>query len=369
MGSCGAIWQTAGVTENSEIGLGATIAGKYLIESGLGSGGMGTVLRAQAIGLHQTVAIKVMHRELLDVEDATKRFFYEGHATSMLKSPHVLRIYEMGTLPSGTPFMVMELLEGIDLGTMVAARGPLPLERVLHYLLQATDAIAEAHENGIIHRDIKPRNLFLNKDNVIKVVDFGLAKTLRPRSDGSAPVSARTSPNVLLGSPNYMSPEQLMPNKSVDERTDIYCLGATMYQLLAGEPLFTAANFPALIKLILTTEPPRVSNRRPDIPPIVDDVIEQCVRKNPDERYRSISALQNSLLHLKSVAERIPVVRPHTGAEGATMPADQLPMLPPVITGAEQPTSRSWSGEDEPTQTSLPEAPESDRDLTAPFKR
>src|SRR5687767_12317868 len=109
---------SGGVTENSEILLGATIAGKYLIESGLGSGGMGTVLRAQHLQLNTPVAIKVMHRELLEVEDATKRFFYEGHATSMLKSPHVLRIYEMGTFPSGTPFMVMELLEGIDLGAM-----------------------------------------------------------------------------------------------------------------------------------------------------------------------------------------------------------------------------------------------------------
>src|SRR5687767_15385323 len=163
-----------------EVKLGETIASKYLVESMLGVGGMGAVLRAQHLELGEPVAIKVMHRELLGIDDAARRFALEAHATASLKSPNVLRIYEIGQLPSGTPFIVMELLEGIDLGTMVETRGPLPVDRMFHYILQATDAISEAHQFGIIHRDLKPRNLVLTKDGVVKVVDFGLAKALRP---------------------------------------------------------------------------------------------------------------------------------------------------------------------------------------------
>jgi eukaryotic-like serine/threonine-protein kinase len=347
-----------------EIQLGETVAGRYFIESMLGSGGMGSVLRALDRQTNLHVAIKVMHRELLLMEDAARRFDLEARATATLKSPHAVRIYDVDSLPSGAPFMVMELLEGIDLGTMIRTRGPLPVDRVIHYLLQATEAIAEAHSYGIIHRDLKPRNLFLTKDSIIKVLDFGLAKSLNPH-DG--PMSSRnTATNLLVGSPNYMSPEQIWVGREVDERTDIWCLGVTLYQLVTGETPFSAPSLAALMTKITTDEQPRISASRIDVPPMIDDVIAQCLRKNPDERYRSITALQTSLLHLRAMLDtHSREVAAVVMSGGATVPADQLPMLParPSV-----PMPASF-GDDEPTQVSLPEDGPDSEDLRTTRKR
>lgn len=359
-----------GPAATGEIRLGETIAGRYVIESRLGSGGMGAVLRAHDMRRDEPVAVKVMHRELLAMEDASRRFELEAQATASLKSPHAVRVHEIDRLPSGTPYMVMELLEGIDLGAMLATRGPLPLERAIHYLIQATDAIAEAHARGIVHRDLKPRNLFLNSKGIIKVLDFGLAKTLRG-ADGSPPLSARvTAANVLIGSPNYMSPEQLSRGGTVDERTDIWCLGVTLFHLVAGEPPFQAPSLAELMVAITTREPPRVTDRRADVSPTVDAVIAQCLRKNPDERYRSVTAFRNSLLHVRSELEsEAQAASQRGGAQGTTVPEDQLPVLPPTSHGKPSlpPLSSNWKGDDEPTQMSLPEStsPESERELAA----
>ena len=176
-------------------------ARKYRVEKVLGAGGMGSVLRAQHLHLGWPVAFKVMHRELLPVPDAARRFVLEAKATASLKSPNAVRIFDIDYMPSGAPFIVMELLNGQDLATLVAETGPLTVERAVHYLLQACDAISEAHANGIVHRDLKPQNIFLTTDGVVKVLDFGLAKTLHPLG---TPDSSRSQGNVLIGSPHYM---------------------------------------------------------------------------------------------------------------------------------------------------------------------
>jgi eukaryotic-like serine/threonine-protein kinase len=329
-----------------EIRLGEVVAGKYLVESMLGVGGMGYVLRAIHLELDQAVAIKVMHRQYLGIPDAARRFALEAQATATLKSEHVLRVFEIGQLPSGTPFIVMELLEGIDLATMVETRGPLPVDRMFHYVLQATDAISEAHEHGIIHRDLKPRNIVLTNEGIVKVVDFGLAKALRPLA-GLPGVSTRTAGNILVGSPSYMSPEQLH-SRDVDARTDVWALGATMFHLLTGETPFPAPSLPALIASIATDDPPRVSDRRSDVGEAVDAVIAQCLRREPEQRFQSIAALQNSLIQLR--AEYEAAVSP-TGAMGETLPTAQFSAM-------NQPTPRapaaSWR-DDAPTLTNLPD--------------
>ena len=279
------------------IRFGDAFAGKYRIESVLGSGGMGTVLRAHHIQLDRPVAIKVMHSELLAVGDAARRFALEARATAALKSSHAVRIIDIDRLPSGEPFIVMELLDGMDLAKIVEQRGPLTVDRAVHYLLQAADAIAEAHGQGIVHRDLKPQNMFLTAEGIVKVVDFGLAKALRPF--GSAPESGQTMANILVGSPAYMSPEQIWSAHSVDQRADIWGLGATLYHLLTGAGPFAAYDMDTLASLIANSDPPAVAARRHDVSPTVDAVIARCLRKNREDRYQTIASFQGALLHLR----------------------------------------------------------------------
>lgn len=325
-----------------KIPVGEPFAGKYRIERILGSGGMGTVLRAHHIQLDQPVAIKVMHSELLAAPDTARRFALEARATAALKSPNVVRILDIDRLPSGVPFIVMELLHGMNLGSLVAERGPLSPHHAIHYLLQAADAIAEAHAHGIIHRDLKPHNMFLTDDGVVKVVDFGLAKALHPRA--VTPESSMTATNAVLGSPHYMSPEQLLSGK-VDERTDIWGLGATLYHLLAGVPPFPALNVHVLTLHITSHEPQPIAERRDDVSPAVEAVIARCLRKKPEDRYRSIAALQGALLHLR--------VQLQAGASRAASATAQQPL------GATMPLSTLRDG--------APRAPDADNAGTLPI--
>jgi len=374
-------------------------AGKYRIDGVLGEGGMGTVLRAHHVHLDQPVAIKVMKPDLLAEGDAARRFALEAKATAALKSRNTVRILDVDHLPNGVPYLVMELLDGKDLASVVAERGPVGLDRAIHYLLQAADAIAEAHERGIVHRDLKPQNLFLTTDGVVKVLDFGLAKAMNapPSSPSRPPVpgtflsdSSRTGDNVLVGSPHYMAPEQIWSGQ-VSPRTDVWGLGATFYHLLAGVPPFPAPNMFVLANHITSQEVAAISKRRDDVSPLADDLIARCMKKNPDERFRSIAALQGALLHLRvelqtralgvtrdaasttpdAVTARPPQVSSQPSSpEGsllhATMPvttrrdsarpplgASTLPSPPSTerdVDGDREPVE--WQGNDEPTQIS-----------------
>ncbi len=277
----------------NKIHVGQAFAGKYRVESILGSGGMGTVLRANQTELDRRVAIKVMHAELLTIGDSAKRFSLEARATAALRSKHTVRILDIDRLPSGVPFIVMELLDGRDLATLVSDDGPIPFDTALTYMLQACDAIEEAHENGIVHRDIKPNNVFLTKEGIVKVVDFGLAKALHAPSSGADSVNTKT--NMLIGSPHYMPPEQIRSSKDVDERADVWALGATLYHLLTGLPPFLAPSLQLLCARIATEEHERASTRMEDVPPAIDAVIARCLEKEPSARYRNATELRIAL--------------------------------------------------------------------------
>jgi serine/threonine-protein kinase len=311
-----------------KVRLGDLIGGKYRVDGVLGSGGMGTVLRCHHILLERPVALKILHGELVGVGDAARRFALEARATATLKSPHAVRILDTDRLPSGAPYIVMELLDGRDLATIVSEEGPLSVDRALRYLLQAVNAIAEAHGHGIIHRDLKPANMILTREGIVKVVDFGLAKA--PRVDAAWATTARaeddaasdrTGTHVLVGSPCYMSPEQLRSSRDVDARADIWGLGVTLYFLLTGTEPFMAPNLPILISIIDSQPTPRVAERRADVIPSVDALIAQCLRKNPDERYRTITAFQTALIH---------VLAEHQKQSVATTNADNATTLPPT---------------------------------------
>jgi eukaryotic-like serine/threonine-protein kinase len=287
--------------------VGDMFAGKYRIEGLLGTGGMGVVLQAFHTGLERTVAIKVMHADLATDADSARRFSGEARAAAALQSPHAVRILDIDHLSdSGVPFIVMEHLEGADLGTVLSREGPIPYARAVDWIVQAMRGVAEAHARGFIHRDLKPQNLFLTRDGVVKVVDFGLAKA--PLLSATASDSSGTHSKVPMGSPDYMSPEQFRSARNVDERTDIWALGATLFHLVAGHPPFVAHNVYLLCSRVLNEEAQPLRRLRPEVPAALEAVVQTCLRKDAQARYGSCAELEAALL--EAMAE--PSAPPHT---------------------------------------------------------
>lgn len=273
---------------------GDVIAGKYRVNKVLGVGGMGCVVAAHHLLLNQKVAMKFVLPEGAGKTEYTARFFLEAQAAAAMKSEHVVRVLDMGTLENGLPYMVMEYLDGIDLGALLAGSGPLPVSDAVNYTLQACEALAEAHAAGFTHRDIKPSNLFLTHRSdgspLIKLLDFGIAK-VQGAVDGKL-----TATGAVMGSPQYMSPEQVRDAKSVDGRSDIWSLGAALFELLTGQPAFMGTTFSALCAAIVSDPPPSLTKIRSDAPEALAKVIERCLEKDASKRYEDVGALAMSLL-------------------------------------------------------------------------
>ena len=275
---------------------GEILAGKFRIERRLGRGGMGVVYAAHHLQLDEPVAIKLLLPEAARDHDAISRFMREARAAVKVKSEHVARIIDVARLEDGAPYMVMEYLQGHDLGT-VQRDGELPIAMVVGYVLEAIDAIAEAHALGIVHRDLKPSNLFLadrpDGTQLIKVLDFGISK-MQSRT-GLTP-DTMTKSTALLGSPLYMPPEQMKSTRDVDMRADIWSLGAILFELLTGHPPFDADTLPMLFSKVLNEEPSLASSLRADVPRELDEVIQTCLRKEPGERFQTIAEMAESLV-------------------------------------------------------------------------
>ena len=290
---------------------GALIAGKYAIERVLGDGGMGVVVAAHHLELGERVALKFLLPEMATNPEARKRFVREARAAARIKGEHVARVLDVGVLDEGTPFIVMEYLEGNDLGRLLETRGALAVADALHYLLQACEAVAQAHAVGIVHRDLKPANLFLTTgpdgSALVKVLDFGISK--------STSVFARTlSPdittvNASVGTPPYMSPEQARDAGTVDARSDVWALGAILYELLTAKPAFDGDDLPALVMMIATEEPPALESLRPDVPVALAAVVRRCLRKNRDERFANVAELARALEPFAPGEARLSVAR------------------------------------------------------------
>ncbi|MBA3455056.1 MAG: protein kinase [Deltaproteobacteria bacterium] len=268
---------------------GSILLGKYRVESVLGEGGMGVVFRARHIELDEIVAIKVLSQEMAISAETFARFAREAKAAARLKSPHVVRVTDVGKLPDGLPYMVMELLDGYDLSHAVRRNGPLPPPTAADYMIQVCEALTEAHELGIIHRDLKPSNLFvtLREDGTqsIKVLDFGIAKV------DSAIDFSLTRTSSVLGTPGYMSPEQLRSSRTVDHRTDIWALGIVLYQLLEGRRPFDAEQFSELCLKIGVDAPPPLERA----PPALAAIVLRCLAKRPEDRFQSVAELAVAL--------------------------------------------------------------------------
>lgn len=321
-------------TASSPVAIGEVLAGKYRIDRVLGQGGMGIVVAATHVHLRQKVAIKFLLKGARG--DVVARFLREARSAARLKSEHVARVLDVGELPTGSPYMVMEYLEGSDLEGVLAQRGPLPIEEAVLHVLQACEAIAEAHAAGIVHRDLKPANLFLTRtpdgSGSVKVLDFGISKDTT--EDGGDESASLTRTTAVLGSPSYMAPEQMRSTRDADARADIWSLGVILYELLTGAVPFNAESFVELALKVISDEPPPPTNFRADLPPGLEAAILRCIRKEPSERFASVTELASAIAPFGSpvaatYAERISRV------QGVPTPtsASMVPVLPMVEGG------------------------------------
>jgi serine/threonine protein kinase len=322
---------------------GDVLGGKYRIERVLGSGGMGVVLEATHLELEQRVALKLLLPHVAQSPESVERFLREARYAAKIKSEHVVRVLDVARLESGSPYIVMEFLDGQDLADLVAARGPLPVSLAVDLLLQACEAIAEAHALGIVHRDLKPANLFVverpGTGPFVKVLDFGISKDSSRRGDN--PSGAITTTTAILGTPSYMSPEQMRSTRDVDGRADVWSLGAILYSLLKGEPPYQGESTADVCAKIMRDPPPPLA--RPEAPRGVAYAIERCLEKSAPTRFESVAILAAAIVEFGSPAARASLARigdlppprsrlPSTPLESdATHPAHVAISKPPSV--------------------------------------
>jgi len=287
----------SGEVSTSDFALGRVLGGKYLVEQVLGVGGLGVVLKATHLQLDQPVAIKYLKPSMAARPDVVQRFQREARLAAMIKNEHAARVHDVDTAPSGVPYMVMEYLEGRDLDRVVA-ESPLPFNDAIDYVLQACEALAEAHAAGIVHRDLKPANLFLasrpGNTSIVKVLDFGISKVI-----SSDPESRRvTRVDERLGTPVYMSPELLQTAPDVDARSDVWALGVVLYELLSGALPFDGPDLPQVCAAILTKPPVPLSAVYPDATPELEQIIARCLEKDRSKRYQNVAELAQDLVQI-----------------------------------------------------------------------
>lgn len=268
---------------------GDILLGKYRVEEVIGVGGMGRVVKASHLYLQQPVAIKILLSNMAESGSTVARFLREAQATVKLRSEHIARVMDVGTLPDGVPFMVMEFLEGHDLNQILRHHGPQMPQAVVDMMLQACEGISEAHALGIVHRDIKPSNFFITHrpdgSSLLKILDFGISKT-------PAEITELTGTQTVIGTPTYMAPEQMKTARATDLRSDIWSMGVVMYQMLAGRPPFEAETYAALV-LMVGNEPPAPLHVA--IPPGLKDIVWRCLEKDPQNRIQNAGELARML--------------------------------------------------------------------------
>jgi serine/threonine-protein kinase len=320
-----------------------TFDGKYDVVRELGRGGMGRVLLARHRALDREVAIKVIHPHWTHDREAMLRLVREARIAASLASKHIACVYDLGRTADGRPYIVMERLVGVELATRIK-EGPVAIADAVDWGLQILAALKEAHSHGVVHRDVKPRNVFLVTEadgrERIKVVDFGLAKCL-PSAPSFDPGSQLTGASRMLGSPSFMSPEQIRDATSVDERSDIWSFGATLYQILTGRPPFRSSNPHVTCSMVLSNDSPPMSTYRDGIPPELEAIVRRCLSRDRSRRYASAAELETALLALRhrpagpgapsapeapASADPITVVRPRVVDAAATI---VRPLTPP----------------------------------------
>ena len=367
---------------------GTLIAGKYRVEGTIGEGGMAVVLAATHEGLRSRVAVKVLQPKYAASAELRERFFREARALASLHSEHVTRVFDVGTLDSGAAYLVLEHLDGYDLHEAIQKGGAMPWRRAVGYILQACEGLRAAHDHGVLHRDLKPSNMFLvpqpggsgsasksdhagsSRDasgELIKLLDFGLAKL---KEEG---VSALTGAEAVMGSPSYMAPEQIKGLSNADERSDIWSVGVSLYELIADGYPFEADTAMKIAAAVIVEKPKPLAGRAPPLPPGLEEVIMGCLVKDPEKRTQSAEELIAKLRPFATLKgyDAVPAARParvwpeergeptYGGMMDAAPSAARTDDNPTLVQVAKPPGARS----DPPSaSTSTPPVPAGDAD-------
>ncbi len=314
---------------------GALIESKYRVEHELAVGGMGIIYSCTDLFLDRPVAVKVIHPDIAQQEAIRTRFFLEARTLACLNNPHVTRVFECGYTSSGEPYMVMELLDGIDLFELLHDEGVLDPERVARLVLQVCRGLREAHALGVVHRDLKPENLFLSRSRrgreKVKIIDFGISKQPPLRRARSL-----TNPSMSIGSPHYMAPEQIRTPSEVDGRADLWSLGVVMYELLTGQPPFDGETWEDVYSSVLRATPASLAGVAP---PALEAIVSRCLARDRAERFASADDLARAL--------RAYLDEQHAGVSQSSRPS---PLPAPVAlsvaaeAGTRRPSSRIIRG-------------------------
>ena len=321
--------------------VGQVVAQKYRVDRFIGQGGMGVVVAGFHLELDQPVAIKFLISESGLESEGAERFRREARAAAKIHSEHVARVFDIGLLDERVPYMVMELLHGNDLEHELERRGALPAAEAVGYVLQAIDAVAEAHSAGIVHRDLKPTNLFLAQradgSRIVKVLDFGISKSV---GSGRQLEVALTRTAAFVGSPLYMSPEQMRSARDVDARADVWALGAILYVMVSGQLPHPGVSLPEVCLAVMNSTPRPLKDFVPDVPDGLEAILMKCLAKEPAQRYSSVAELAEQLLpfapewHL--VVERATRLLGGAAHTGSYPPAFARSPNPPVVSSAPQ---------------------------------
>ena len=285
--------------------VGALLRDRYRVLRKLGAGGMGVVYEGEHVRIRKRVAIKCLHAQFAKNRDVLARFHREALAATAIGNEHIVEVTDLDHLADGTVFLVLEYLDGRDLGHDLDERGHLPVARAVHILSQMCEALAIAHDKGIIHRDIKPDNVFLvtrgGDPDFVKILDFGISKFRDVEEDGAHGV---TDTGSMLGTPLYMAPEQFSDTKTVDRRADIYALGGILFRALTGRTAYRGKTLSALIGEVMHGAPPDLRAHRPDLPEELARVVHRMLARKPEERFDDCDAVRIALRPFAGFAER-----------------------------------------------------------------
>jgi serine/threonine-protein kinase len=343
---------TKPATQDPKLGL--LLLGRYRIVQKLGEGGMGAVYEGQHELIGKRLAIKCLHAQFATNPEIVERFYREAQSATAVGNEHIIEVTDVGTFDDGAPFIVMEFLEGIELAKLIEQEGSLSISRLVHIVTQVCGALSAAHARGIVHRDMKPENIYLIRrgadSDFVKVLDFGVSK-VRDASD-SMGAHALTRTGMAIGTPYYMPPEQAQGVRDLDHRADIYAVGVILYQGLTGHLPFDAESYPALLLKIVSERPAPLRVFRNDLPEALESLVLKAMARDRSDRFQTTQELADALQRF-SVLQTMP---PESMSRRSAVSA--IPQTTPFVTAHDQPMTREPS--------SLPTAPGASRPWLVP---